>query len=106
MSKPSEAVVKAAKRVVPRAPYREETYNARIAQSALIIHAAADEKYKPLVDVARKVTDWLERIATQSDKQAADKRFPSLAAASAADAKNYRAIAKSIFEALQRVKGE
>jgi len=106
MSKASEAAVKAASRILSLAGVYAPGALRYTPEAEEIIDAAADQKYKPLVDVAQRIADWLESLAVQSDKQAADKRFPSLADASAADAKNYRATAKSILVALKGVKGE
>lgn len=48
----------------------------------------------------QKVILWLERLAASSEQQAKDTRFVTLAEANAADAKNYRATADNLRQAL------
>jgi hypothetical protein len=55
-----------------------------------------------LVAKLDQVASWLERLAADSEQQAKDTRFSSLAEACAADAKNYRATAKDIRAALRK----
>jgi len=43
-----------------------------------------------------KVAAWLDMLAAQADRMAKDTRFKTLADASAADARNYRAVAAEI----------
>lgn len=53
-----------------------------------------------LIAKAEKVAGWLDAQATAAQGCAQDTRFPSLAEANAADARNYRAIAKDLRAAL------
>lgn len=48
----------------------------------------------------QRVISWLDRLADQSERQAKTYRFASLAEACAADAKNYRATADTLRQAL------
>lgn len=69
-----------------------------IAPENLALIAAAPE----LLAVCERQVAWLEMLAERADKGAADRRFISLAEAHAADAKNYRATAKPIREAIAK----
>ena len=66
------------------------------------LHAAAPD----LLDYAERVTAWLERLAQCADQNATDTRFPSLAEAQTADAKNYRATARDGLKAIAKAKGQ
>lgn len=63
--------------------------------------AAAPDFYRE----AKRVVEWLERLAAHCDERAKDSRFPALAAANAADAKNYRASAKGLKAAIAKAEG-
>lgn len=65
---------------------------------------AMTPEVKKLVDVSTKTMLWLERLATAAENRAKDSRFPSLAEANAFDAKNYRAVAKDLKEAIRAIK--
>jgi hypothetical protein len=51
---------------------------------------------------AKRVVEWLDRLAAAADERAKDRTFPSLADANAWDAKNYRASAKGLRAAIAK----
>lgn len=69
--------------------------------NARLIAAAPD-----LYSEAVKVVEWLDRLANRADELAKDRRFPCLADANAADAKNYRASARGLKEAIAKAQGK
>ncbi len=62
-------------------------------------NASAQEAWQRVAELEaalKRVVDWLDRLAVQSETQAKDTRFATLSEACAADAKNYRATAKPL----------
>ena len=53
-----------------------------------------------LIRTCNRVIGWLEQIANDAAERSKDRRFPSLADANAADAKNYLATAGHIRKAV------
>jgi hypothetical protein len=58
-----------------------------------------------LLKEGKRLVAWLDKCAAQSEGQAKDSTFISLAEASAADAKNFRATAKAMREIIAKAEG-
>ena len=61
---------------------------------------------EPLLAELSKISAWLDRLATHDEAQAKDTRFETMRDAYTADAKNYRAIIKSIKAAIAKAEGK
>jgi hypothetical protein len=74
----------------------------KVAQANTHLIAAAPDLYAK----CEKIVAWLTRLAEKAEASAKDTRFITLAEASAADAKNYRATISDIESALRKARGE
>lgn len=68
--------------------------------------AALRRRCEAMQAALTKVADWLDSLAADSERQAKDSRFITLAEACAADARNFKATAKSCRRALSGAAGE
>ena len=80
---------------------RTEHWESRTVQERAEIIRRAN-CHADLVAALKKILDWFHSQAAIADEAAKDSRFPSLAEAYAADARNYRAMVGDIKAALAK----